>query len=177
MLRRLASALVVATVTVTPLAAQDVDAPLPRIATSGIAVTGGASTFDLSGTGTATIFGLRAYGELGSRFVVGELGLSTMSPREQFDRRVTYLAPEAQLQVQLPFAGIRPYLGIGVGSWVSTQAGDDRRTRMAVSGAVGMRLLPQAAPVGLVLEGRLRGIGEGFGGATADLNAGLAWHF
>lgn len=171
------AALALAATAAAPLAAQDREPPLPRVPTAGLAVTAGFSSFDLSGTGTASIFALRAATEFGTRFVVGELGISTMSPREQFDRRVTYVVPEAQLQLQVPFTVVRPYLGVGIGSWISSEAGDSRRTRVAVSGAAGVRVLPRFTAVSFVVEGRLRGVGDGFSGTTADLNAGLAWLF
>jgi hypothetical protein len=149
-----------------------------HLPTRGAAVTLGQSSFDLSGTGSASIFGLRGHTELGTRWLVGDVALSATTPTEFAGRRVTYLVPEAQLQLQIPFRTVRPFLGLGVGSWISTlTTNEDRRYRLTVSGSAGLRLMPASLPVGLLIEGRVRGIGRSFGASTADLLGGITWQF
>jgi hypothetical protein len=98
-----------------------------------------------------------------TRFALVEGGLTAARPDQQFGARTTFLAPEAQLQLQLPVAGRRvaPYVGAGAGA-----AFDLRRDRfggtqadLTVSGAGGLRAW-LTEQVGLRAELRVRGVGR-----------------
>ena len=150
------------------------DAPLRRPAVS---ISGGAFSYDLSGTGTAPMLAVRAELPL-TRFALVEGGLTAARPDQQFGARTTFLAPEAQLQLQLPVAGgrVAPYVGAGAGA-----AFDLRRDRfggtqvdLTVSGAGGLRAW-LTEQVGLRAELRVRGVGRGFTGSAAEWTLGASW--
>ena len=132
----------------------------------------GASTFDLSGTGTAPAVAGRI-----SRAIAGPLtaegALTLLWPDQQFGQRTTFVAPEVQLQWE-PLSGrrIAPYLGVGAGFSVDVRDGRDDRWEETLSGALGVRL-PVGAGTGLVVEGRIRGVDAAFVGTLFDLTMGV----
>ena len=138
-----------------------------------VALVGGVSQFDLSGTGTTGVIGLR--GELSAkRWCVLEAGLMAFRPNEQFGEQLTYVIPEVQVQVQVPSRIVRPYLGLGVGSLI---ASGDRDARRAVSAAGGVRIQIPETRLDVRAELRVRGIGEFFSGAIAEWTLGSGYQF
>lgn len=138
-----------------------------------VSVVGGVSQFDLSGTGTTGVIGVR--GDLAARrWLLLEGGLTVFRPNEQFDQRRTYVIPEVQVQAQVPHHRVRPYLGLGVGSLLASR---DLSPQRALSGALGTRVLLRDARVNLRAELRVRGIGEGFSGAVAEWTLGTGFRF
>lgn len=143
----------------------------------------GTMGFDASGTGWAPTAALRADGELGTRWLLGELGIGYAPIREQFRIHPTQLGMfEMQLQVQYPGTYLRPYLGTGFGA-VSylTQPGGRPRTNEAVSLGIGLRL-PVGRRVGVRFEGRVRywgtsSSGSGFVNSAGEVTAGLSRRF
>lgn len=154
---------------ITLTAQQRDDTPKRR---SSAAIMLGVSQFDLSGTGTSPIASGRIDTEL-LRWLVAEGSLGLFRPDEQFGQQNSYAVPEAQLQIQLPLRVMRPYLGIGAGSFI----GGGRGTRLTVSGAAGLRIALPSQPLDLRGELRVRGIGASFGGAAAEWTGGVAYRW
>jgi Outer membrane protein beta-barrel domain len=142
----------------------------------------GASQYDASGTGTAPLGAFRYSAPIAGRWLVGDLSLSYATLDEQFSSTNTNLGvAEGQLQAQLPFNSIRPYIGVG-GGWLhyfSNMAGRPA-TGGTVSGSVGLRIPVSNA---LILRGemRLRAWQAGGDGAyhdnAAEYTAGLGFAF
>jgi hypothetical protein len=101
----------------------------------------GAIQFDASGTGTAPVFALRAAVPLAGSWLLGEGNLSYASINEQFSDVGTRLGlAEGQVQLQLPLARVRPYLGVGAGWMHYFNNTPLRATSPTVSAATGMRV-------------------------------------
>jgi hypothetical protein len=140
---------------------------------SGIALMGGAAQYDLSGTGTTGVVSIRL-DDMPKRWLVTELSLAYLHPPMQSGARETLLIPEGQLQVQVPFSYVMPYLGIGGGA-AFAHAGGHSETTATASVATGLRVILPNAPVSLQAELRVRGIGSSFAGSTAEWTGGLRW--
>jgi hypothetical protein len=140
---------------------------------AGVALMGGAAQYDLSGTGTTGVVSLRI-DDMPKRWLVTELALGLLHPPMQSGARETLLIPEGQLQVQLPFSYVMPYLGLGGGAVFAHGDGRSETTATA-SVATGLRIVLPNAPVTLQAELRVRGIGESFSGSTAEWTGGLRW--
>ncbi|MES3034065.1 MAG: hypothetical protein V4813_08710 [Gemmatimonadota bacterium] len=123
--------------------------------------------FDLSGTGNALIISARADVAL-QRWLLAEGAVSAFRPDEQFGQRRTYVVPEAQLQLQIPFGTLRPYLGLGAGYVFASG-----RQQVTASTAAGLRV--RVAAVDLRGELRVRGFGSEFSGAAAEWTFGAAY--
>lgn len=159
-----------------PLEAQ---MPKPEISASV-----GAMQFDASGTGTAPVIALRAAFPIVGSWLLAEGNLSYASLDEQFSNVGTRIGvAESQLQVQLPFARVRPYLGLGAGWLHYFNNAPPRATPPTYSAAAGLRvgLSPRIAARA---ELRLRGwnpysqsTGSGFGNSAAEWTGGLAYTF
>lgn len=143
---------------------------MPR---NSISIVAGASQFDLAGTGTAPAFGIRLDRAV-APWLVTQASLSTLSPKEQLGTRNRYFIPEIQVQGQLRHEKVRPYLGIGTGFFLGNNGS---RKRATYSAALGTRVRVPERPIDLLLELRLRGIGETFSGSAAEWTAGLAYRF
>ena len=139
-----------------------------------VGVSVGAMQFDLSGTGTAPAAALRFTLPL-SRVVLFEAGTLVARPEQQFGSTTTFIVPEAAIQFQVP-RRIAPYLGIGTG-WAVDLRGDNQGgavSRVTFSGAAGLRAAV-SENAGITGELRVRGIGTGFGGSTAEWMVGGFW--
>ena len=144
----------------------------------------GASSFDASGTGTAPTAALRVEQPVGARWLLVEGSLGYAQFDEQFAGRKTHFGVlEGQLQAQLPFARVRPYLGVG-GGWTSylSNAGGRDRVNGTASVAAGLRF-PVSPRVVARGELRVRGwnrgeeLSDGFVNSAAETTIGLAWRF
>ena len=140
-----------------------------------VSVSAGAFQYDLSGTGTAPMLAVRAEYPL-ARYALVEGGLTAARPEQQFGRTSTFLAPEAQLQAQLPLGRVAPYIGVGAGAAFDSRgdAFGGTRSDLTVSGAGGLRA-QLTEQVGVRAELRVRGIGTGFTGSAAEWTLGAAW--
>ena len=172
-LRRPVAAAAIALIMGTVAHAQ-VDTPLPRPHVNLTAVAG-MSQWDLSGTGSSLLLGVRADMQLGLPWLLGEASIATMRPNEQSGAR-TYVIPEAQLQIQKP-GRFAPYLGGGVGSFRRVAGEPGPSGRITMSAAAGFRLW--GVMPGAVLRGelRLRGIGSEFTASAAEWTGGIGWSF
>jgi hypothetical protein len=145
----------------------------------------GAMQFDASGTGTVPVIAVRAGVPLVSSWLVGEANFSFASLDEQFSELGTRVGvAEGQLQVQLPLARFRPYLGAGAG-WLHyfNNAAGRPATSPTYSGAAGMRVR-LSGRFGARAELRLRGwdyqrepTGSNFGASAAEWTAGWVYSF
>ena len=141
---------------------------------NGVGFVSGVSQFDLSGTGTTTIVGIRFDRSI-RRWLIAEGALSFINPREQSFERSTYAIPELQLQAQWAAPRfLRPYVGVG-GGWLIGTEGQGRRG--TASTAVGLRYVGQASPFGARAELRVRGVGQLFGSSAAEWTLGGTYRF
>lgn len=138
-----------------------------------VSLVAGVSQFDLSGTGTDAVIGVRAE-TAWRRWLVAEAALSSFRPGEDIPRTTRYWIPEAQVQLQIPGARIRPYLGAG-GGYVLIP--DARPNRGTASLSTGVRAALPGSNLDARGELRVRGIGRNFGGSTAEWTAGVGYRF
>lgn len=151
-----------------PAAAQVAVAPAVPILT----LAAGVAQYDHAGTGTAPHGAIR-YAHPFGRVLSVEVG--TGYARYEPDgggEAVNLLTPELQLQAQLVGRRVAPYLGAG-GGLAATWISDAFETDVTLSAAAGLRvgLTSNSALAG---ELRVRGIGGGFEGSTAEWTVGLA---
>src|SRR4051812_12340703 len=151
------------------MAAQSAHAQLPI---PSVAVVGGVSFFDLSGTGSTPIGAVRL--DIPLLALVAEGSFGVMRPKEDAGTR-TYIIPEAQLQYQLFPLLVRPYIGVGAG-WFRAVSGPDQHTNdLTLSASAGVRFSIPLVPFGLRAEARVRGIGSGFTGSASELTVGASF--
>jgi hypothetical protein len=141
--------------------------PIPSFA-----VVGGVSSYDLSGTGTTPIGALRV--DLPLFVILAEGSLGVMAPKEDVGR-TTYVIPEVQLQYQILPILVRPYIGVGGGLFKGVSGVKSDFSQMTLSAAAGIRATLPLTGLGLRVEGRIRGVGSGFGGSSAELTAGISF--
>ena len=139
-----------------------------------VVLAAGLSQWDLSGTGSSPYLALRGDAPLGTRWVLGEVGVGYFSTDEQFGQRRSYLVPEAQLQLQWPLRIASPYLGVG-GGWIRGSGGGQSGTEVTTSIAAGLRVASVTSPLGMRAELRVRGIGSEYTGSAAEWTAGASW--
>jgi hypothetical protein len=140
-----------------------------------VSVSIGLFQYDLSGTGLAPMVAVRGTRPL-STVLVLEAGLTGTRPDLQAGETSTFLAPEAQVQLTLPFSAFVPYMGLGVGAALDLRSSaiGGSQTDFTISGALGLRTWV-SDQLGLQFEFRGRGIGVDFAGSSAEYTAGLAW--
>lgn len=148
-------------------AAAHAQLPIPSVA-----VVGGVSHYDLSGTGSTAIGAVRL--DIPLLMLLAEGSLGVMRPKEQDGTR-TYVIPEAQLQYQIfPFL-VRPYVGVGGGVFRAVSGPDPRHSDFTLSASAGIRASLPLLPVGVRAEARVRGIGSGFSGSATELTLGVSF--
>lgn len=140
-----------------------------------VSLVGGASQFDLGTTGTAAFGGVRGDIEL-NRWFLAEAAVSATRMAASA-LQATYVFPEVQLQLQLPYRIVRPYLGVGTG--VSSVFDSERsdRYKQTFSAAAGMRALLPGTSTTVRAELRLRKIGPQTSASMADWSFGLGRRF
>jgi hypothetical protein len=84
------------------------------------------------------------------------------------------MIPEAQLQFQLFPMFVRPYVGVGAGYFRAITGPDPHRNDVTLSASAGIRVGLPGLPFGLRTEVRVRGIGSGFSGNTAEWTLGVS---
>lgn len=132
----------------------------------------GASPYDLSGTGTASVFGLAMDTEL-APFLLVESGIRFFSYKSQFSDRISYLLPEFSIKFLPLKKALTPYLAVGGGIAASVQGPGE--TNLALHTALGLRARLHAG-VFLQTEARLRSI-DPWTGSTLDLTFGIGRSF
>jgi hypothetical protein len=142
-----------------------------------VSLSAGAFQFDASGTGWAPVVALRGEHALVGRWLLGEAGVGYAPIGEQFAADRTHLGlAEVQLQLQAPFARVRPYVGGGGGlvSYLRGAGGRDVVTStLSVAGGVRAALSNQ---FGLRAELRVRGWDD-FVNSAAEYTVGLSRSF
>ncbi|HKP75440.1 MAG TPA: outer membrane beta-barrel protein [Longimicrobiaceae bacterium] len=146
-------------------------APPQPFAGPGITLAAGVMNFDLSGTGNTPTFALRADLPL-SRIFSLEAAVAGARPNEQSGTS-TILFPEVQLQAGLPLGRITPYAGAGLGIYRLEGVGGGN-SDLTFSGGAGLRAA-LTERLGVVLDGRVHGIGTDFSASTSELTLGLRW--
>jgi hypothetical protein len=137
-----------------------------------LALVGGVSNYDLSGTGSTAFGAVRVDVPLLAVIAEGSLGM--MRPKEQDGTR-TYVIPEVQLQYQLFPLLVRPYLGVGGGVFKAIAGPDPQRSDFTLSAAAGVRATIPLIGFGVRAEARVRGIGSGFSGSSTELTVGVSF--
>ncbi len=134
----------------------------------------GLFSYQLSQTGNAPMLALRGSTPI-STVLVLEAGIVGAMP-DQVGRSGMFLAPEAQVQIALPFDSFVPYMGLGLGAVVDFNGPDagGSHLSMTVSGSLGIRTWLNER-IGIQTEFRGRGIGFDFGGSSSEYSVGLAW--
>jgi hypothetical protein len=143
---------------------------------SGVALSAGVADFDLTGSGTTAMVALRADAEL-RRWLVGEIGVGALRPKEARPSRLTYVVPEAQLQLQIRAGALRPYLGGGGGWFYAIGPNRKLQSALSASAAGGVRIAQPGHRYGLQAEVRLRGIDREFSREVTEWTAGAAFRF
>lgn len=147
-----------------------------------VVLAAGATSFDLSGTGTAPLLAARLDQALHPDLRL-EGAVTVAWPAQQFGRTTTFLAPEVQLQwapVLLEHESGRwsmePYLGVGTGWAWDVRPDLKDRTDVSFSGALGARFPVGAANRGgLEAEVRVRFLDPGFVSSSGDFTLGWYW--
>jgi len=135
-----------------------------------VGVVAGKSQYDLSGTGTASIVGVR----LGTQihpYLSLEAGVSHLRYRSQGEEWTRHLFPEIQLQLLRSSGALRPYLGIGAGA-SQRSYGEVSSFDLTLSTAAGVRV-PLGSGMEAQAELRVRAV-DPWVGTTADWSVGLA---
>jgi len=150
------------------LSAQDIP---PRHLTASLGVV----SYELVQSGVAPMLAVRGTTPI-STVIILEAGLVASRPEYQIGRNSTFLAPEAQLQLALPFNSVVPYMGLGAGAVFDLGSGADGGSDfdMTISGSLGLRAW-LTNRMGIQAEFRGRGIGFDFAGSSAEYSVGLAW--
>jgi hypothetical protein len=150
-----------------------------------ISLAAGAMQYSGSGNSTVPMIALRGAVPIGASWLLGEGNLTFASLREQSLEIGTRAGvAEGQLQVQLPFARVRPYLGVGAG-WFHyfNSAVRQAETLPTYSAAAGLRVA-LSRRFGASAELRLRGMnyqrhptGSGFTRSAAEWTGGWTYSF
>jgi hypothetical protein len=150
------------------LLAQD---PAPRHLTSSI----GLLQYDFAGAGFAPMLAVRGTMPISSVLIL-EAGVLGARPQTQLGQSRTFLVPEAQIHLAIPFSDFIPYMGLGTGVAIDLRdaASGGSRTDLTISGSLGLRAwLGERA--GVHVEYRGRGIGVDFDGSSSEYTAGMIW--
>lgn len=133
----------------------------------------GTSQYDLRGVGGTLLIGARYEVERGP-WLVTELAFGRIDAAADFGDRQKLTTIEGQLQAQLVFGPLRPYVGAGLGiASLTDRAGGS----LTVSGAGGARLAIPRTRLDLRGELRLRGIERRFTGSAVEITGGVAYRF
>ena len=147
------------------------EAPPPRSATATL----GLFQYDLPSTGLTPMLALRAATPINTALM---LEGSLVGARPEHNGRASILLiPEVQLQIAVPFTGVVPHMGLGIGSAFDFRPAEAGGTQvdLTVSGALGVRTRI-GDRFGLIAEFRGRGIGMDFEGTSSEYTVGLNWH-
>src|SRR3954468_8011328 len=132
---------------VLPASRANAQLPIPSLA-----IVGGVSHWDLSGTGTSPMAALRV--DVPLLFVLAEGSYGVFRPKE--DRGTsTYIIPEAQLQWQLLPLLVKPYVGIGGGVFRAISGPAPHASEFTGSASAGVRVGVPLIGAGLRAEVRV----------------------
>lgn len=164
---KLSRFLSVAVLLATAVHAAHAQLPIPSLA-----LVGGVSHYNLDGSGSTPFGAVRVDVPLLALVAEGSLGV--LRPKENTGTR-TYIVPEAQLQYQLfPFL-VRPYVGVGVGTFKAVAGADPHPSDVTFSGSAGVRATVPLIGFGVRAEARTRAIGSGFGRRSTEWTLGVSF--
>ena len=131
--------------------------------------------FELAGSGYAPMLAFRAATPLTAVLII-EGALLAARPGQQFGETTTFIVPEAQVQLALPFTTVVPYMGLGVGAAIDFRggAGGGTQTDLTISGSLGIKTW-FSDTVGAQAEFRGRGIDPDFTGSSSEYTVGMIW--
>lgn len=141
----------------------------------GVSLNAGAARWDLDERGTTGVVALRGDAEL-TPWLAGELGLSALRPNERIGR-LTYVVPEAQLQLQARAGALVPYVGAGAAWWLGVGPTRKGRSHAAGSLSAGVRVLLGDPRFGLRADVRALGLGRDLDQTVVAYTAGAALRF
>lgn len=131
--------------------------------------------FELAGSGYAPMLAFRAATPI-SAVLLFEGALLAARPGQQFGETTTFIVPEGQVQLALPFTSVIPYMGLGLGAAIDFRGGNGGGTQadMTISGSLGIKSW-FSDTVGAQAEFRARGIDPEFSGSSSEYTIGLIW--
>lgn len=139
----------------------------PGVAAQGVTVAGGASGYDLSGTGTSWVASVRVDGALVPT-LRWQAGVAAFRYEAQSDKQVTLILPEAGVEWHPPLGLLPLYLGAGAGYDFESGGFEDEFTLHA---ALGLEM-GVAPGVALRPELRVRAV-DPWVGTMADFTLGV----
>lgn len=137
------------------------------VAGQSVTLAAGASTYDLSGTGTSWVASARVDGDLAPT-LRWQAGVGLFRYESQSDRQVTLVMPEAGVEWHPPLGVVPLYLGAGAGFAAQSAGQEDDPTLYA---ALGLDV-PVAPSATLRPELRLRAV-DPWVGVLADFSLGV----
>jgi len=140
-----------------------------------VSLSAGAARFRLAGRGTTGFAALRADAEL-TPWLAGEFGIAGFRPNETLGQ-LTYLVPEAQLQLQVRAGAMTPFVGGGAGWLIGVGPTREGRSLLAGSAAAGVRVNLEDPRFGLRADVRVLGLGRGGEERVTAVTAGAALRF
>ena len=152
----------------TPLGAQEL-AP-----TRHVSFNTGLFQFKLDGNGLAPLLSVRGATPVNNVLLL-EGSLLAARPGQDLGT-TTFLIPEFQLQLVVPFTEVKPYFGLGTGAAIDLRdsANGGAKTVITISGAIGVKAWLSGG-VGIQGEYRGRGIDPEFTGSASEYTLGLIW--
>ena len=170
-MRLIFTALALALIALAPAAPLTAQEAPPRH----VSINTGLFQFDLSEDGYAPMLALRGASPI-SQVLLLELAFLAARPEQQFGQRSTFLVPEAQVQLVLPFERFVPYMGLGAGAAFDLQDSDlgGTQTDFTISGSLGAKFWLNDG-MGIQGEFRARGVDVDFTGSSSEYTLGLIW--
>ena len=148
---------------------------VPRAATAQfptITVVGGGAHFDLDGSGIAPCGAFRL--TLPFLALAGEAGIGLVRPNEKAATR-TYMIPEVQIQWRMSSFLVKPYVGVGGGSFGAIAGPSPQPSDGTVSAAIGARAGIPFTNLAANAEIRGRAIGPGLARNELEFTLGASW--
>lgn len=159
------------TLSIAVLAASIVAAsPVAAQSASALTLGGGASFYDLSGTGTEPVLTARAHVPV-HRVVRVDISAGYMRYEAQTDRTVTQLFPEFTAVIARPTGHLRPEIGFGAGFAAVLSGGEE--SEPTLHAIVGLMVPLGAGPWALRPEARIRSV-DPWTGSLVDVTIGLS---
>lgn len=139
----------------------------------------GVGQYDLSGVDEGTVTAVRLTSDF-SRHFSADVGVSFVELEQAFGETTLY-QPEVQLQARLPFGRFSPHAGVGVGMAIDVP-GDDNPLGVetdrdfTMHAGLGLRV-DVTRRLGVLVDGRIRNIGDPWIATGTDGTIGLSYRF
>lgn len=165
----LALVIFVAAAATAPVSAQDSVPPTHA------SVNVGLFQFDLADSGFAPMLAVRGATPI-NNVLLFEAALLAARPDQGFSSASTFIVPEAQVQIVLPFTAFSPYMGLGGGAALDFRPSDGGGTQanLTISGSLGIKAWLNER-LGAQGEFRARGVSSEFSGTSTEYTLGLIW--